>query len=150
MSIPRPWRRCLTEAPAWAAATAQRLDFHARPARPGTAALLRGVPGLRDWLHACLDEVVAAAPEVAGLCALARVAIDGDGDDRAVNAAAAGMAGFAALVPGRAVWLAAMAAQVPAEEGAAAARLADDLAAVGRALPLRAWDAARARGCRKT
>ncbi len=149
MSIPRPSRRCLSRAPAWAVATARRLDFHARPRRPGTAGLRRGVPALRDWLNACLDQVEAVAAEVAPLCALARAAIDGDGDDRAVNAAAAGMAGFAAQVPGRAVWLAAVAAGLPEEEGAAAARLADDLAAVGVELPLRAWAAALAAGSRE-
>lgn len=140
MSIRRPSRRCLNRAPRWAEATALRLDFHARTARPGSAALGRGVPALRDYLHACLDQLAGAAPELAGLCDLARAAVDLDADDRPVNAAAVGMAGFAALVPGRVVWLAAMAGS--AEEAGAAAMLANDLAAVGRDLPLRAWDAA--------
>ena len=123
-------------------ATAPRLDFHARPARPGTAALRRRVPALRAYLHACLDQLAAAAPELAGLCAVARAAVEGDADDRPVNAAAAAMPGFAAMVPGRVVWLAAMAGS--AEEAGAAAMLANDLAAVGGDLPLRAWDAALA------
>jgi hypothetical protein len=140
MSIRRPSRRCLNRAPPWAAATVLRLDFHGRPARPGTAALGRGVPALHDYLHACLDQVREAAPELAELCDLARAAVDRDADDRAVNAAAAGLPGFAAMVPGRVVWLAAMVGS--AEEAGAAAMLANDLAAVGMTLPLRAWDAA--------
>jgi hypothetical protein len=45
-------------------------------------------------------------------------------------------------VPGRIVWLAAMAATVPLEEGPAAVMLANDLAALDIALPLRTLQAA--------
>ncbi len=47
-----------------------------------------------------------------------------------------------AHVPGRVVFLAAMAAQMPEEEGAAAVMLVNDLAAVDPDLPLRALQAA--------
>lgn len=133
----------------WAAAVASRLSFfgHMVPA---------GDPALLPFLRATLDLVEQAAlrPDLApvrtalpGLCALARQAIDGPCDDRLVNAASAalralpGPAGWAASVPGRVVWLAAM-AQVPEEQGGAAVRLANDLAAVDEKLPLLAWQAA--------
>lgn len=43
------------------------------------------------------------------------------------------------MVPGRVIWLAAMAARVPDQEGPAAVMLVNDLAAVGQDLPLRAF-----------
>ncbi len=136
----------------WAAAVASRLAFFGQSVPAGT-------PALRPFLLACLDllEQAAARPRLApvrdvlpGLCALARTAIAGDCDDRAVNAAAAarelpGVCSAAASVPGRAVWLAAMAAQVPDEQGAAAVMLVNDLAAVDAGFPLQAWQAAVSR-----
>jgi hypothetical protein len=137
----------------WAAAVASRLAFFGQSVPAGT-------PALRPFLLACLDllEQAAARPRLAplgdvlpGLCALARTAIAGDCDDRAVNAAAAaarelpGVCSAAASVPGRAVWLAAMAAQVPDEQGAAAVMLVNDLAAVDAGFPLQAWQAALSR-----
>lgn len=156
--------------PVWAKAVGQRLAFFARE-RPGQGralgevlSRLRGVPAqgaLRSFLDACLDLLAEEAEtranlasvrrELAVLCDLARVAIAADCDDRPVNERARplsglpGEAGAAASVPGRVVWLAAMAAQVPDEEGAAAVMLVNDLAALNPDLPLRALCAA-ARG----
>lgn len=131
----------------WAEAVAARLEVWGQD-------VPAGVPALLPFLHACLD-LLAQAPVpglppavLAGLCALARQAIDGDADDRPVNAAAAawrelpGAAGWAASVPGRVVFLAAMVAQLPEEQAGAAAMLVNDLAAVDAAMPLRAWAAA--------
>jgi hypothetical protein len=155
------------ELPGWAEATGQRIAFLLRR-RGGARAevdavftrLRRSDPdeALRRYLHACLDlladavaahrETTVTREDIAGLCAMARAAIAGDCDDRALNARArplaahSGVAGFAALVPGRVVWLAAMAAQMPDEEGAAATMLVNDLAAVDAGLPLRALRAA--------
>ncbi len=110
---------------------------------------------LQRFLRACLTVVSGAAqthPELAlirddleELCALARTAIESDRDDRAVLARAralenrpGAMVWAAACVPGRVVWLAAMAVAVPSEEAAAAAMLVNDLSAVGFDLPPRA------------
>ncbi len=137
----------------WAEAVASRLEFFGQAVPAGT-------PALGPFLLACLDllEQAAARPRLApvravlpGLCALARTAIAGDCDDRPVNAAAAaarelpGVCSAAASVPGRAVWLAAMVAQVPDEQGAAAVMLVNDLAAVDAGFPLQAWQAALSR-----
>ena len=132
----------------WAGAVAARLAFWGQDV-PAEA------PALLPFLHACLDQLeqAAARPDLApaglpGLCALARAAIDGDADDRPVNAAAKalrelpGAAGWVASVPGRVVFLAAMVARLPEEQGGAAAMLVNDLAAVDAAMPLRAWAAA--------
>ena len=133
-----------------------------------TLAALRGhstAPGcdtdaLHDFLNACLDLLMQAATkdpdlapintDIAVLCDLARTALSSNLDDRPVLQRAANLAGlpgkrgFAARVPGRFVWLAAMSAKLPGEEAAAAAMLADDLAAVDAGLPLRALRAAAA------
>ena len=137
----------------WAEAIASRLEFFGQAVPAGT-------PALGPFLFACLDllEQAAARPRLApvrdalpGLCALARTAIAGDCDDRPVNAAAAaarerpGVCSAAASVPGRAVWLAAMVAQVPDEQGAAAVMMVNDLAAVDAGYPLQAWQAAISR-----
>lgn len=133
--------------PPWAGAIAARLAFWGQevPAEP---------PPLLPFLHACLDQLEQAAARglppgaLAGLCTLARAAIDGDADDRPVNAASAelrtlpGPAGWAASVPGRVVFLAAMVAQMPEEQGGAAAMLVNDMAALDPAMPLLAWRAA--------
>jgi len=117
---------------------------------------------LRHFLDACLAllaDTAATHPalgairdDLAALTCLARTAIEGDCDDRpllererALEELPGAVAFAASRVPGRVVWLAAMAAQVPDEEGAAAAMLVNDLAAVGADLPLRALQAA-ARG----
>lgn len=113
---------------------------------------------LQRFLRACLTlfaEAAGARPDLAGfrneleaLCDLARQALDNDCDDRPVNARARefddlpGAMCWVAHVPGRVVWLAAMAAQVPEEEGAAAVMLVNDLAAVDPDLPPRALQAA--------
>jgi hypothetical protein len=138
---------------AWDDAIASRLAFFRQDVPAGT-------PALRPFLQAVLDllETAAARPELAavrdvlpGLCRLAREAIAADCDDRPVNAAAdrwrgcALPAGAAASVPGRVVWLAAMEAQVPDEQGVAAVMLVNDLAAVDPAFPARAWRAALSR-----
>jgi hypothetical protein len=128
----------------WAGAIASRLGFWGQEV-PADA------PALLPFLHACLDLLEQAAVDglppdaLPPLCALARQAIDGDPDDRAVNAAAAalrelpGAASCAASVPGRVVFLAAMARHLPEEQAGAAAMLANDMAAVDRNLPLMAW-----------
>lgn len=135
---------------AWAEAIASRLTFFGQEVRAEA-------PALHPFLHACLGllEQEAAQQDLAPvraalgtLCAMAREAIDGTCDDRAVNAAAApwrehpGPAGWAAAIPGRVIWLADMVAQLPGEQGAAAVMLVNDLAAVQDRLPLRAWSAA--------
>lgn len=133
--------------PQWAEAVAARLAFWGQDV-PAEA------PALLPFLHACLDLLEQAAVPglppgaLAELCALARAAIGGDADDRPVNAASAslrtlpGPAGWAASVPGRVVFLAAMVAQRPEEQGGAAAMLVNDMAAVEAAMPLLAWRAA--------
>ena len=142
------------DVPRWAAAVATRLAFLARRHRSRVPLPGRATP-LRPFLVACLDlweHAVAARPELAALRAeagilagMARAAIDDDPDDRPINARTAdlmglpGVAGFAARVPGRVVWLAAMAASLPEEEGAAAVMLVNDLASIDLDLPLRAW-----------
>jgi hypothetical protein len=112
---------------------------------------------LSDFLHACLDEFAATAtgrPDLAeirseldDLCSLARCALDSDRDDRPLLHRAQalmelpGAAGWAARVPARVVFLAAVVAQVPTEQGAEATMLVNDLAAVDFNLPLRALQA---------
>ncbi len=141
---------------AWVSATAQRLAFLG--ADP--LALLDAVDAvvardpdnaLRDFLHACLDGLGQALPpgdagaEILALSAIARAEIAGACDDRAILAREDALMDqpapipFAATVPGRVVWLAAMAARVPDQEGPAAVMLVNDLAAVGQDLPLRAF-----------
>ena len=134
----------------WAGAVAARLAFWGQDV-PAEA------PALLPFLHACLDLLEQAGAHglppgaLADLCALARAAIGGDADDRPVNAASAalrglpGPAGWAASVPGRVVFLAAMVAQLPEEQGGAAAMLVNDMAAVDAAMPLLAWQAALSR-----
>lgn len=134
----------------WAEAAAARLAFLGQE-------VPAGVPTLLPFLHACLvlleqaadrPELAAVRPALPGLCALARTAIAGDADDRPVNAAAAalrnlpGPAGWAASVPGRVVFLAAMVAHLPQEQAGAAAMLVNDMAAVEAAMPLQAWETA--------
>jgi hypothetical protein len=113
---------------------------------------------LQRFLRACLTlfaEAAGARSDLAGfhkeleaLCDLARQALDSDCDDRRVNARARefddhrGAMCWVAHVPGRVVFLAAMAAQMPEEEGGAAVMLVNDLAAVDPDLPLRALQAA--------
>ena len=145
--------------PDWAAAIATRLRFFARSRAERAAlapalALLRGGIPLPRFLAACLatfEETVATKPglapartELLTLCAMARDAVATGCDDRAVIARAAPLMnqplpiGVAAYVPGRVVWLGAMAALVPSEEAGAATMLVNDLAAVDPALPYRA------------
>lgn len=110
---------------------------------------------LHALLDACLELVAAAArtrPDLAPfrdeldtLCSMARAELAGACDDRALLArqyawppGMAGRAYAAGCVPGRAVFLAAVAARLPDEQGAAAVMLANDLAGVHRDLPLRA------------
>jgi hypothetical protein len=139
--------------PPWAEALLLRIAFHRSADAAEIAALRSRIaahPGLLPaFLHASLDALAEAAhhPALPGLCDLARQAIAGDADDRAVNAAAAPlreMPGLlaAASVPGRAVFLAAMARALPEEEAPAAVMLANDMAAVRKDLPLRALRAA--------
>lgn len=98
---------------------------------------------------ACLEMV--AVPELDRVVAQARRALAGDAAaGREVEAAARedwpGALVWAAQVPARVVWLDAMARTMPEEAAGAAAMLVSDLAAVGRDLPLRALEAAVARG----
>lgn len=148
-----------TVLPPWAAAVLQRLDFLARQADDRAAlaeatAALQGELSLPRFLSACLtlfEDAVATSPglaagraELLDLSAMARQALAEGHDDRAVIRRAAPLMnqplpiGVAAHVPGRVIWLAAMAAEVPSEESAAATMLVNDLAAVGGHLPLRA------------
>ncbi|SFK78091.1 hypothetical protein [Falsiroseomonas stagni] len=141
---------------AWVSATAQRLAFLG--ADP--LALLDAVDAvvsrdpdaaLRAFLDACLDLLDEALPPgdasaaIMALSAMARAEIAGACDDRAILAREESLMDqpapipFAATVPGRVVWLAAMAARVPDQEGPAAVMLVNDLAAVGQDLPLRAF-----------
>ena len=134
----------------WAEAIAARLAFWGQDV-PADA------PALLPFLHACLDLLEQAAPPglfpgaLQALCALARAAIAGNADDRPVNAAAAslrtlpGAAGWAASVPGRVVFLAAMVAHLPEEQAGAAVQLVNDMAAVDEAMPRLAWQAALTR-----
>jgi hypothetical protein len=113
---------------------------------------------LQNFLHACLDEFAAAVesrPDLADirgeldtLCGLARTALDADCDDRPLLARTQAMTDLtdaahwaAVCVPGRVVFLGAMAAQMPDEECPAATMLVNDLAAVDFGLPLRALQA---------
>jgi hypothetical protein len=111
---------------------------------------------LRAFLHACLtllEEAAVSRTELAGiardletLCDMARTSLNGDCDDRPLiahedNINTKGLSGasrWAARVPGRVVWLAAMAAEVPDAEGEAAVMLVNDLASVDADFPLRA------------
>lgn len=144
---------------AWVSATAQRLAFFG--ADP--LALLDAVDAvvsrdpdaaLRAFLHACLDlleESLHPLPpslrrdDLLALSALARAELAGGFDDRAILAREDALMGEddlitrAAMVPGRVIWLAAMAAQVPEEEGPAAVMLVNDLATLGLDAPLRAF-----------
>jgi len=149
----------------WAEAVAARLDFFARRGGPPfdaapLAALCGRADALPAFLEACLvvlEEAASRPPlfacrdDLAELCGLARAALATDCDDRPLNARLDAMGfrpgadGFALLVPGRVVWLAAMAAQVPDEEGTAAAILVNDLTAAGAELPGRAVERAAGR-----
>ncbi|HWT10733.1 MAG TPA: hypothetical protein VN329_16310 [Roseomonas sp.] len=94
-------------------------------------------------------DLVAARPVFARLCALARAELAGARDDRPLLAAVAALEGTpeappwgVTQVPGRVVFLAAMASSIPAAEGEAATMLANDLAALGCDLPGAALDVA--------
>jgi hypothetical protein len=157
-------------APAWAATLGQRLGFLLRD-RPGAvprieAALRAGAAAPGGWEAvaarfplACLDLLQAAAVEQAALAGaraeldalagLARAALAGDGAarrelDRREQPAMGlpGAAGFAARVPGRAIWFAAILAEYPPEQGPAVVMLANDLAVTGADASLRALEAA--------
>jgi hypothetical protein len=154
--------------PGWAEAVGQRLVFFAAPSAAEVGATLivlrervavspDSARLLRRFLDACLaifaTEVARRADlaehraELDALCDLARAALDGDRDDRPLLARVEALLGqpgpvrFIARVPSRVVWLAAMAAEVPSEEGPAAAMLVNDLAALGLEMPLRALQA---------
>ncbi|WP_027057993.1 hypothetical protein [Mesorhizobium loti] len=123
--------------------------LHRRVAAPGGEH-----QALLAFLHACLaliEEAAASRTDLAGiardlatLCDMARTSLDGDCDDRPLIAHEDNMKGlsgasrWAARVPGRVVWLAAMAAEVPDAEGEAAVMLVNDLASVDAGFPLRA------------
>ena len=112
---------------------------------------------LRAVLDACLDlfeKSVVTRPaflpflaEARALCALARAELDGGADDRALLArqdawpAMPAEVFFALRVPGRVVFLAALARGLPAEAPTAAVMLVNDLATLRRDLPLRALEA---------
>jgi hypothetical protein len=144
---------------AWLSATAQRLAFlGADPIAlldaVQAAAARENDTALRDFLHATLDLLEPSLPpgparaEILALAAIARAEIDGACDDRTILAREDALMDkpppipFAATIPGRVVWLAAMARQVPDQEGPAAVMLVNDMAALGRDLPLRALRAA--------
>lgn len=152
--------------PAWASATANRMTYLARRQprafRQETATILRDLDGciatggadclLDQFLHRCLDLIssnTAGQPGIDVLCDLARTALSGERDDSAVLAyaetlpAGRGPLSYARRIPGRVVWLAAM-ANLPEDDeaGAAAAMLVNDLAALATDLPLRALQAA--------
>jgi hypothetical protein len=113
---------------------------------------------LDRFLRACLDllaEAAATRPDLAGirkdldsLCDLARTALDTDQDDRPLMPRTRalmdlpGVVGYAARVPGRVVWLAAMVAQAPHFQRSGAGMLVDDLTSIDQDLPLRAFQAA--------
>jgi len=127
-----------------------------------------GEPGggdrmLADFQRACLRlfaDAVNMQTDLAGIredlhasCRLALTALDSDCDDRPLLARESALEErlgvtmsatqlSAIRVPGRVVWLAAMSAQVPDEEGAATAMLVNDLAAVDADLPLKAFQTA--------
>jgi hypothetical protein len=90
-------------------------------------------------------------PVFAHLCALARAELAGGADDRPLLAAARGLESlhqplpWAAAIPGRVVFLAAMVARMPSEEAAAATMLVNDLAALGCDLPGAALEVAAGR-----
>jgi hypothetical protein len=153
----------------WVAAVDQRLRWLARRRR-GRRAMLRRLTratvmlsrdrpaSLRGFQHACLDLLEAAmaiertlAPargELANRLALARAALAGDETARRAlerredEAGLDGDAFWAGRVPGRVVWLAAMAAAVPAEVSPAAVMLVNDLQTLGRDAALCAMEAA--------
>ncbi|GLS41429.1 hypothetical protein GCM10010869_70260 [Mesorhizobium tianshanense] len=113
-----------------------------------------GHQALLAFLHACLallEEAAASradlasiARDLATLSDMARTSLDGDCDDRPLIAHEDNMKGlsgasrWAAQVPGRVVWLAAMAAEAPDAEAEAAIMLVNDLASVDSDFPLRA------------
>jgi hypothetical protein len=147
---------------------ADRITYLARrqpradPVRREIATTLRDLHGcigaggadrlLDQFLQRCLDLVsgtAAGQPGIDVLCELARAALSGERDDRAVLAyaetlpAAPGPLSYARRIPGRVVWLAAMAKSPEGDEaGTAAALLVNDLAALGSDLPLRTLQAA--------
>ncbi|WP_372624074.1 hypothetical protein [Falsiroseomonas sp.] len=157
-------------APGWAAALGQRLGFLLRDepgALPRIEAALRScavIPGGWDGVAArypltCLDLLEAAAAdhpalhdaraELLALAGLARAALAGDraaahdlGRRELPAMELPGAASFAARVPGRAAWFAAVLAEVPSEQGPAVVMLANDLAVTGADAPLRALEAA--------
>ncbi|MBU8542562.1 MULTISPECIES: hypothetical protein [Roseomonadaceae] len=151
--------------PTWLAAVAQRLHFMARRRRgrrragrrlAAVLALLRqqaaGPDGqaavLERFLQACLD-LLEPRPGLAVPLALARDALAGDRTAlRRLETLEPdpGADYWAACVPARIAWLEAVAREVLAEQGAAAAMLVNDLAATGRDLPLRALEAAARAG----
>ncbi|MER9679710.1 hypothetical protein NKJ23_10330 [Mesorhizobium sp. M0184] len=117
-----------------------------------------GDQALLAFLHACLallEEAAASRTDLASIsrdlatmCDMARTSLEGDCDDRPLMAYEDNMTGlsgasrWAARVPGRVVWLAAMAAEVPDAEAEAAIMLVNDLSAVDADFPLRALDVA--------
>jgi hypothetical protein len=128
-------------------------DLRRRAAAPGGPEA-----ALAAFCGACLalaEAAVAARPDLAGfraafahLCGLARAELASACDDRPLLAAVAALPDPvpwpAAQVPGRVVFLAAMAAQVPDAEAEAAVMLVNDLVALGRDLPGAALAAASA------
>lgn len=140
---------------AWVSATARRLAFFGTDPLDLLAAVEAVVlrdpdAALRGFLCACLDLLEEALPQgaarddILAMATMARAEIAAGCDDRAILAREEALMdqpapiAAAAMVPGRVVWLAAMAAQVPDQEGPAAVMLVNDLAAAGSALPLRA------------
>jgi hypothetical protein len=138
---------------ALSALTATVVSLRARTTNPA-----RRKRVLDRFLRACLDllaEVAATRPDLAGirkdldeLCGLARTALDTDQDDRTLMPRTRelmdlpGAVGYAARVPGRVVWLAAMVAQAPRWQRGAAGMLVSDLTSIDQDLPLRAFQAA--------
>ena len=106
---------------------------------------------LAESAIAARSDLASFRPAFANLCALARAELAGGADDRPLLVAAQALEDlphplpWAADVPGRVVFLAAMAARMPSEEAGAAAMLVDDLASLGRDLPGAALEVAAGR-----
>lgn len=154
--------------PDWLAAVDQRLRWLARRRRGRTvmlrrlaramASLPQGDPTLLErFQHACLHELegamtekpalMPAREELAQRLVLARAALAGDDAarrtlERREDEMFLGGAAFGAgRVPGRAVWLAAMAAAAPEEVMPAAVMLVNDMQTIARDATLRALEA---------
>lgn len=123
-----------------------------RALRPRLAAPGGDTGALDAFCHASLALAAAAVevrpdlapfrPVLARLCALARAELAGARDDRPLLAAVEALEDSptpvpwaVAQLPGRVVFLAALAGPMPDEAAAAAAMLANDLASLGRDLP---------------